>query len=222
MEFTKDAICQVIDYSILKPNTTREEVKIGCEEAIKHNLYSVFVLPVFVPYAVKILKGTQVKVGTVVSFPHGSDLPEVKSYQAKVALESGAEEVDMVISLSSLKSSDYITVEEEIKEVVRTASGKIVKVIIECCYLTEEEKIKASEICEQAGANFIKTSTGFGEGGAEVEDVELIKRTVSKKMQIKAAGGIKTLAEVIKFLKAGADRVGTSSAIEIVKNIPTK
>lgn len=218
MEITKEKICSLIDYSILKPSTTREDIKRAVEEAIEYNFYSIFVSPIFTSYAAKLLKGKSVKVGTVISFPHGGDLPEIKIQQAQAAVESGADEIDMVISIPSLKSGDYFTLEEEIKGVVRVAQGRIVKVIIECCYLTNEEKIKASQIIEECGANFVKTSTGFGSGGAEVEDVELIRKTVSKKVQIKASGGIKTLQDVLKFIKAGADRIGTSNAPEIIKS----
>lgn len=207
-----------IDHTLLKPEATEEQIKKVCEEAKKYNFASVCVNPYYVSLVSKELEGTDVKTCAVVGFPLGATTKEVKAFETKQVIENGANEVDMVISIGALKDKKYDVVRDDIKAVVDAAKGKaIVKVIIETCLLTEEEKIKACEIAKKAGADFVKTSTGFSTGGAKVEDIKLMRETVGSEMGVKASGGVRTkqFAEVV--INAGANRIGASSSIAIVE-----
>lgn len=206
-------ISKFIDYTNLKPYATKDDIIKLCKEAIRYNFYSVCVAPIYVKLCKSILKDSDVKVCSVVGFPLGNSTTDTKVFEAKEAIQNGADEIDMVINISALKSADFKSVYEDIKAVRDATKGKILKVIIETCYLTKEEKIKAVKIVEKTKADFIKTSTGFGASGAKLSDIRLIKCIVSSKIGIKAAGGIRDKKTALKMLKAGADRIGTSSLI---------
>jgi len=212
-----------IDHTILKPETTKEMVKKVCDEAKLHNFASVCVNPYYVNYAKKQLEGTNVKVTSVIGFPLGSTTKEVKAFEAKNAIENGADELDMVINVGALKDKDYDTVKEDIKAVVDVAKGKaLVKVIIETCLLTDEEKEIACKLSVEAGADYVKTSTGFSTGGATVEDVKLMRKVVGPKIGVKASGGIRDAKKALEMIKAGASRIGASSSVEIIKGLEVK
>lgn len=217
MEISKEELAKMIDQSKFSPQATREEIRDFCQEAKRYNFNCLFVNPAFTSYAAKLLRETPIKVGAPIGFPLGATLPEVKAYEAKSALENGAKELDMVINIGALRSADYLLIEEEIRLIVRVAAGKVVKVILETCFLSKSEIVKACEIAKEVGAGFVKTSTGFGPGGATVEDVKLLRKCVGKEMGVKAAGGIRTFSEAMKFIKAGANRIGTSSGVAIVE-----
>lgn len=212
-------IARYIDHTNLKPYATKEDIIKLCEEAKEHNFYAVCVNPYRVKLAKEQLKETDIKVASVIGFPLGATPTEVKVFEAKKALEDGADELDMVINIGALKDKDYEYVKKDIAEVVKVAheKGAIVKVIIETCYLTDEEKEIACKLAMEAGADFVKTSTGFGSGGATVEDVRLMKKVVGDKLGVKAAGGIRTYEKAIAMIEAGANRIGTSSGVKIVE-----
>lgn len=204
-------LAEKIDHSLLQADATLQDVKNHCKEALAHRFYSVFVNPGYVSAAAKILRGSGVKVGTVVGFPLGADLTSVKVYQAKKAVKAGAREIDMVLNIGALKSGQYRAVKKEIRKVVRAVRRKaLVKVILECCLLTRPEKVKACELAVAAGAHFVKTSTGFSSGGATIEDVQLLRDTVGDRCGVKAAGGIRDREFALALLQAGATRLGTS------------
>ncbi|MDN5324376.1 MAG: deoxyribose-phosphate aldolase [Thermosipho sp. (in: thermotogales)] len=205
-----------IEHTNLKPTATEEDILKLCEEAKEYNFRGVCVNPSFVPLVKSNLEGTDVKVVTVVGFPLGATSTESKAFEAKKAVEDGADEVDMVIHIGYLKSGDYDYVFEDISAVVNAAKVPV-KVIIETCYLTDEEKIAACLISKEAGAAFVKTSTGFGTYGAKVEDVSLMRWVVGKDLGVKASGGIRTYEDAINMIRAGANSLGTSSGISIVK-----
>ena len=207
-----------IDHTNLKAFATHEDIKKLCEEAKDNHFETVCVNPYYVSYAKKELKGTNVGVCTVIGFPLGQNITAVKEYEAITAIEDGADEIDMVINIGALKDKDYDYVKQEIEDIRDAIDGHTLKVIIETCYLTKEEIIKMTEICNETFVNFIKTSTGFGTAGAKLEDVELMNEHKSEVLEIKASGGIKTEEDAIKFIKAGATRLGTSSGVEIMKN----
>lgn len=211
-------IAQMIDHSLLKPDATKEEIRNLCEEGKKYGFVSVCVNPVWVSFCSDLLKGSSVRICTVSGFPLGANKPEVKAKEAETAIKEGAFEIDMVANIGALKSGDFRLVEEDIKA-VRSAIGKekILKVIIETAVLTNEEKIKATQIIMACGADFVKTSTGFGYPGATVEDVKLLKKVVGDKIRIKASGGIKDYETALKLIEAGASRIGTSSGVKIVE-----
>ena len=211
-------IAQMIDHSLLKPEVTEEEIKRLCGEGKKYGFASVCVNPIWVSFCVDLLKGASVKICTVSGFPLGANKPEVKAKEAEIAIKEGADEVDMVANIGALRAGDFKLVEEDIKA-VRNAIGneKILKVIIETAVLTDQEKIKATEIIIDCGANFVKTSTGFGYSGATVEDVKLLKKVVGDKIRIKASGGIRDYATALELIKAGATRIGTSAGVQIVE-----
>ena len=171
----------------------------------------------WIPLAKKILFGTNVKICTVIGFPLGAIPSEVKAFETRHAVNAGADEIDMVLNIGFLKTKKYYEVYEDVKAVVQAAGTKCVKVIIECCLLTNDEKVKACELCKKAGAKFVKTSTGFSKGGATLEDVYLMKQTVGKKVLVKAAGGIRTYEDAVKFIAVGAERIGTSGGHNIYK-----
>ena len=222
MEVSRGQLAKMIDHTLVKPTATRGEVERLCREAGEHGFQCVCVNPAYVSLAAQLLKGTDVKVCSTVGFPFGATLPEVKAFEARKAVENGAREIDMVINIGALKSGDYETVKEDIKTVVdvkRSYGDLIVKVIIETGYLTDEEKVAACRLAKEAGADFVKTSTGLV-GGATVEDVRLMRKTVGGKMGVKAAGGIRTLKDALAMIKAGANRIGTSTAVTIVEELP--
>lgn len=213
-------ITSIIDHTLLKPEATKEMVKKLCSEAKEYNFFSVCVNPYYVKTAKEELEGSNVKVATVIGFPLGSTPKEVKAFEASEAIKNGADELDMVINIGALKDGDYTTVEEDIKDVVNEAADKaLVKVIIETCLLDDDEKKKACEIAKAAGANFVKTSTGFSTGGATVEDVKLMRKVVGEDLGVKASGGIRDYETANKMVEAGASRIGASSSVEIAKEM---
>ena len=214
----KSQIAKLIDHTLLKPDATREQIVRLAEEAKKYHFASVCVNPVWVPQVYEILKDTDVKVCTVIGFPLGATTPETKAFETRNAIENGATEVDMVINIGLLKSGRYEEVEEDIRAVTKAAEGKaLTKVIIETCLLTDEEKVRACEIAARAGADFVKTSTGFSTGGATVEDVALMRKTVGDDLGVKASGGVRSLEDLMKMVDAGANRIGTSSGVKIME-----
>ncbi|HFU4451213.1 TPA: deoxyribose-phosphate aldolase [Streptococcus suis] len=206
-----------IDHTILKPETTKEQVAQILAEAKEYDFASVCVNPTWVAYAAQELKDSDVKVCTVIGFPLGANTPALKAFETKDAIENGADEIDMVINIGALKSKNDELVLEDIKAVVEASGDKLVKVIIETCLLTEEEKIKACQLSKEAGADFVKTSTGFSTGGATVEDVALMRKTVGPDMGVKASGGARSYEDAIAFIEAGATRIGASSGVAIMK-----
>lgn len=208
-----------IDHTLLKPEATPEQVSKLCEEALRYEFASVCVNPVFVPLASKALAGSKVLTCTVIGFPLGATLTDAKVEETRLVINLGAQEVDMVIPIGLLKGGQYDAVERDIRSVVEVAHdlNALVKVIIETALLTRTEKIAGCLISKQAGADFVKTSTGFGPGGATVEDVELMRRVVGPEMGVKAAGGVRTLADARAMLRAGATRLGSSSGVKIAE-----
>jgi deoxyribose-phosphate aldolase len=219
MALSASEIAQLIDHTLLKPEATRDEIRKLCEEALKYGFASVCVNPWNVPQAAELLRGSIVKVCTVVGFPLGATLPEVKAFEAQEALKRGAQEIDMVINIGALKSGLLDAAAEDIRGVVETAhrGGGICKVILETALLTREEKVQASLAAKNAGADFVKTSTGFSSAGATPEDVRLIRETVGVGPGIKAAGGVRTLEDLMKMVEAGATRIGASAGVKIVE-----
>ncbi len=212
-------INKYIDHTVLKATSQKKEIKKLCEEAIEYGFYSVCVNGCFVKECKELLKDSDVKIAAVVGFPLGAMTKTAKVFEAREAIANGANEIDMVINIGALKDKDYAYVEKEIAEIKKTIGNKVLKVIIETCYLTEEEKIKACELSVNAKADFVKTSTGFGTGGATFEDVALMKKVVGDKAQIKASGGVKDLATAQRYIEMGVTRLGTSSGIEIIKGL---
>jgi deoxyribose-phosphate aldolase len=212
-----------IDQTLLAPTATPAQVQAVCEGARKYRFRAVCVSPAYVPLAARHLEGSQVRVCTVVGFPLGTSTPAAKAYEAEEAVRSGAGDVDMVVNIGRLKAGHLEYVRDEIRAVVRAAAraaeGIVVKVIIEACHLTDEEKVAACRVAEEAGAHFVKTSTGFGPGGATLEDVRLLRRAVGDRLGVKASGGIRTLAQAVALLEAGADVLGTSSGEAIVAQL---
>lgn len=206
-----------IDSTILKAEATKEDIEKLCAEAKEYGFKSVCVNPCYASLASKQLEGTNVGVAVVVGFPLGATLPSVKAFEAKSSILEGATEIDMVINVGKLKDKDYDYVENEIRAVKNAIGNHVLKVIIECCLLTDEEKVKASELTVKAGADFVKTSTGFSKGGATVHDVELMRKTVGPDFGVKAAGGIRTKQDMEDMIKAGATRIGTSHGVDLVK-----
>ena len=215
----KYELAQKIDHTLLKSNALLSDIEKLCKEAKEYGFYSICINPYYISYAKEFLRDTDVKICTVIDFPLGAGTINMKVYQVQEALKLGAEEFDMVINIGALKDrrKDYLV--SEVKEVVKAAEGRIVKVIIETCYLTDEEKIYATEIIKEAGAHFVKTSTGFGPQGATVQDVKLLKAVAGDKLKVKAAGGIRTLEQALEMIKAGADRIGTSSGVNIINEL---
>ena len=216
----KDKLSRMIDHTILKADATKEEVQALCKEAKEYNFASVCINPSHISLAKKELQGTEVKVCTVIGFPLGANATEVKKFETKVAIEDGATEVDMVINVGKLKEKDYDYVLKDIEAVVEAAKGKaIVKVIIETSLLNDEEKKIACLLSKKAGADFVKTSTGFSTGGATEEDIRLMRETVGEEMGVKASGGVRTYDDAIKMINAGATRIGASASINIVNKV---
>ncbi len=213
---SSNSIAGMIDHTLLKANATQEEIGKLCEEARKYRFASVCVNPGYVAMCSRLLRGSCVKVCTVIGFPLGSTTPTVKAIEARDAMANGAEEIDMVINIGALKSGNDHLALEDIKAVREATRGKLLKVIIETSYLTRDEKIRACKMAKTAGADFVKTSTGFGSGGATVDDVALMREVVGPEMGVKASGGIKDAKAAEALIKAGATRLGTSASIAIV------
>ncbi|ALF11572.1 deoxyribose-phosphate aldolase [Parageobacillus thermoglucosidasius] len=210
-------IAKMIDHTLLKADTTKAQIVKLCEEAKQYGFASVCVNPTWVATAAELLKGTDVKVCTVIGFPLGANTPETKAFETKNAIENGATEVDMVINIGALKDGNDDLVERDIRAVVEAAKGKaLVKVIIETCLLTEEEKVRACQLAVKAGADYVKTSTGFSTGGATTEDVALMRKTVGQNIGVKASGGVRDIKSAMAMVEAGATRIGTSSGAAIV------
>jgi deoxyribose-phosphate aldolase len=209
----------MIDHTLLKPDASQDQIAQLCYEARKHGFAAVCVNPTYVKLCSQLLKGTPVHVCTVVGFPLGATPPEVKAYETQQAIDDGATEIDMVINIGALKSKDYALVERDIATVARAshAGGAVLKVIIEAALLTDEEKVIACQLSKAAGADYVKTSTGFGPGGATVQDVTLMRRAVGPGMGIKAAGGISSFEDAQAMVAAGATRIGASAGIKIVQ-----
>jgi deoxyribose-phosphate aldolase len=211
------SLAAAIDHTLLKPSATRGEIEVLCEEAARHGFASVCVNPVYVPLCAERLRLTNVKVCTVVGFPLGANKPEVKAFEAERAIADGARELDMVAGIGAIKSGDLELVDRDIRAVV-AACGRtaVLKVIIEAALLTDEEKVAVCAIAKRAGADFVKTSTGFGPGGATAHDVRLMRSVVGSEMGVKAAGGIRDLATAQEMIEAGASRIGASASVKIV------
>lgn len=208
----------LVDHTLLRADASKAEIEKLAMEAKEFSFASVCVNPTWVSFASELLKESSVKVCTVIGFPLGATTPEVKAFETNNAIENGADEVDMVINIAALKDKNDELVEKDIRAVVEAAKGKaLVKVIIETCLLTEEEKVRACELSVKAGADFVKTSTGFSTGGATVEDVALMRKTVGENVGVKASGGVRNLTDVENVVKAGANRIGTSSGVKLVQ-----
>ena len=206
-----------IDHTLLKPDASQEQIETLIEEAKKYDFASVCVNPTWVSFAAQALKGTDVKVCTVIGFPLGANTPELKAFETSDAIRNGVNEIDMVINIGALKSQNFDLVEKDIRAVVEAAKGTLVKVIIETCLLTDDEKVKACQIAQKAGADFVKTSTGFSTGGATVADVALMRKTVGPDMGVKASGGARSYEDALAFIEAGATRIGASSGVAIME-----
>ena len=211
-----------IDHTKLGANVSLEQIDKLISEAIEYDFKSVCVNPIYVAHAKEALAGTDVLVCTVIGFPHGTHNPLVKTQEALDAVLSGADELDVVINVAALKRGDYDVIIDELTGVVIAAGERVVKVIIETCYLTKEEIVKACELSVEAGAAYVKTSTGFGTGGATVEDVKLMKDTVKDNALVKASGGVRTTKDALIMVEAGASRIGTSNGVDIVLNKENK
>ncbi len=205
-----------IDNTLLKADATKDQIKALCEESIKYDFKSVCINPSYISYAKEILKGSDVLICTVIGFPLGQMSTKAKVFEASDAIDMGADEVDMVINIAKLKDKEYDYVLNEIKDIKKAVGNHTLKVIIECCLLTKEEIVKASELVKEAGANFVKTSTGFSKWGAKVEDVALMKKIVGNACEVKAAGGVRTHEELLEMVEAGATRIGTSSGAKLM------
>ena len=206
-----------IDHTLLRQDATENQIDCLLSEAREYDFASVCVNPTWVEYAKKGLVDTDVKVCTVVGFPLGATTSSVKAFETKEAIQNGADEIDMVINVGALKSGNLALVESDIRAVVEASSDKLVKVIIEACLLTDQEKVVACQLAQKAGADFVKTSTGFSTGGATVADVTLMRETVGPEMGVKAAGGARSYEDALAFVKAGATRIGTSAGVAILK-----
>lgn len=209
-------INKYIDHTLLKADSVKEQLNQLLLEAKEYDFASVCVNPSWVSYCAQSLRDSDVKVCTVVGFPLGATTSETKAFETKNAIENGADEIDMVINIGRMKQGDYDYVENDIRAVVEASGNKLVKVIIEACLLTDDEKVKACTLAVNAGADFVKTSTGFSTGGATVSDVKLMRQTVGPKVGVKAAGGARSLEDALAFIEAGATRIGTSAGVKII------
>lgn len=208
---------KMIDHTVLKADTPLETVKRICDEAMEYGFASVCINPCHVAYCADYLKDSDVNVCTVIGFPLGANTSAVKAFETKDAIANGADEIDMVMNIGALKDKNYDLVRDDVKAVVEAANGTLVKVILETCLLTEDEIKKACELCVEAKADYIKTSTGFSTRGATIEDVRIMKEAVHGKAKVKAAGGVRTPEDMVKIVAAGADRIGTSAGCSLVK-----
>lgn len=212
MEYNK-----LIDNTLLKADATEEQIKSLCKESKEWNFMSVCVNPYYIPFCKKELSGSDVKVCTVIGFPLGQMTTEAKVFETKDALEKGADEIDMVINVAALKDKKYDYVKNEIAEIKKACGDHVLKVILECCLLNDEEKVKACLLAKEAKADFVKTSTGFSIHGATAHDVELMRKTVGPEMGVKAAGGVRSHEELLEMVNVGATRIGTSSGVKLMK-----
>lgn len=218
-----EQVARTIDHSLLKPELTEEEVMSGCKLALTYHVASVCVKPCDVVLAAEILTGSDVQVGTVISFPHGNSASATKAFEARLAVEQGARELDMVINIGRLRSGNDEYVRNDIQAVVEAAAGRaIVKVILENAYLTEDEKVRACHLSEEAGAHFVKTSTGFAASGATLEDVSLMRQTVSPHIEVKAAHGVRTLDQLLTMMNAGVTRIGATATQSILEDFKAR
>ena len=208
---------KMIDHTVLKADTPLETVKRICDEAMEYGFASVCINPCHVAYCADYLKDSDVNVCTVIGFPLGANTSAVKAFETKDAIANGADEIDMVMNIGALKDKNYDLVRDDVKAVVEAANGTLVKVILETCLLTEDEIKKACELCVEAKADYVKTSTGFSTRGATIEDVRIMKEAVHGKAKVKAAGGVRTPEDMVKIGAAGADRIGTSAGCSLVK-----
>ena len=218
---TQEKLAKTIDHSLLKPTVTDQNLKEGCKLADKYHTATVCVKPYHVKLASELLANSDVKVSAVIGFPHGGHLPKIKALETEQAILDGVEEVDMVINIGALKSKNFDFVRKDIKAVVNVAREHkviLVKVILENCYLTDEEKITACKLAEEAGADYVKTSTGFGTGGATVHDIELMYETVGPRLGVKAAGGVRSLEAALDVIRAGATRIGATQTEKIMES----
>jgi len=215
-------LAALLDHTLLRPDATKQEILELCEEAHCYGFATVCIQPMWVPLAARALDGSRTKVCTVIGFPHGATAAEVKAYETRIAIAQGAREVDMVIPIGALKGGDLRAVEAHIRAVVRSArAGVLTKVILETSYLTDAEKVAASRLAKECGANFVKTSTGFASAGATVEDIRLLRSTVGPSVGVKAAGGIRDTETARKMAAAGASRIGASASVKIVTGAVT-
>jgi len=221
-KYSYRTIAKTIDHSLLKPEMTRTQVAEGCEIAKKYDVASVCCKPSDVTFCADLLNGTDVEVGTVVGFPHGSSTTATKVFETQKAIIDGATEIDMVLNIGLLKSGEYIEVERDIAAVVAAAAGKMVKVILENAYLTDEEKVIACKLTEKAGAQYVKTSTGYAPTGATLEDVRLMRSSVSPHMKVKSAGGVRTLDALVDMLDAGVTRSGATTTSVMLDEYVTR
>lgn len=218
--YTPADMAKYIDHTYLKPEASVNEIRKICDEAKKYHCASVCVNPSYIQYVAQQLEGSGVTPCCVIAFPFGTSTPEAKAFEASDAASKGAREIDMVINVGAIKSGDWLLVKRDIEGVVNAVKGRAkVKVIIEACLLTDEEKVKACTVAKLAGAAFVKTSTGYSTGGATVEDVRLMRETVGPEMGVKASGGVRTYDDAIAMLKAGANRLGCSSTMKIVSGV---
>ena len=219
----KQKIAGMIDHTVLKAMTTQEEVIKVCNEAKENGFFSVCINPTHIEFVKKQLEGSNVKVCTVIGFPLGANTPEVKAFETKDAIAKGADEVDMVINIGALKDKNYELVERDIKAVVDAADKKaLVKVIIETCYLTDEEKKIACELAVKGGTDYVKTSTGFGTGGSTPADIKLMRQTVGENIGVKASGGVRNEKDAVAVIESGASRIGASSSVAIINGDTAK
>lgn len=218
VDYTYKQIANMIDHSLLRPTLIDEELEYGCKIAIEYDVASVCIKPYYLKCCCELLAGSTVKSSTTIGFPHGGHKTSIKMAEAEQALEDGGQELDMVVNIGKVLSRDWDYVREDIKAVVDIvhARGQIVKVIFENCYLKNEHKIYLCEICKEVGADFVKTSTGYGDGGATIEDLKLIRQHLPSKVQIKAAGGVRTFDDVLAIRAVGVARVGTSNTVDIL------
>ncbi len=215
----RSKLAQMIDHTLLKATATGADIKELCQEAKEYGFGAVCVQPCYVKLAADELQGTPVKVATVIGFPLGATTSQTKAAEAKEAVKNGAAELDMVLNIGALKEGRFDYVSQDIKAVIEVANGTLVKVILETCYLTDEEIIKACQLAVSAGANFVKTSTGFGTAGAKAAQVRLMRQTVGPDIGVKASGGIRSYADAVAMVDAGASRIGASAGIDIVSSI---
>ncbi len=217
---TYEQVAKVIDHSLLRPELTQEEVIAGCELAKQYHVATVCVKPCHVTLAQKILDGTDVLVSTVVGFPHGANLTTVKVFEAQQAIAQGAKELDMVLNIGELRAGNFDFVRSDVQAVVEAAHahGVKVKVILENAYLTDEEKVKACQLCERAGADWVKTSTGFAPSGATIPDLKLMRATVGPQVQVKAAGGVRSLDALLEVMEAGCTRSGATATAAMLED----
>ena len=217
LSLTREELASYIDHTLLKPEASREQIRAVCEEAKQYHFASVCVNSCWVPLIAEELKGSGVSVCCVIGFPLGASLSSVKAFEAREAVAAGAQEIDMVVNIGAVKSGGWELVREDIAAVNAAKGTAKLKVIIETCLLTDEEKVRVCQIAKEVGADFVKTSTGFSTGGATVHDVELMRKTVGPEMGVKASGGVRTLADALAMIEAGASRLGASAGVKIIE-----